>query len=139
MPSCPHGLFIFSLVLGAQVFLSYGLTSIHLTFRIRRKTKQRCIGLNSFPSRKLNTISLPIGLSFNVRRICVEHLYPPFRRKTPEAIFLLNPFSFIMKRIDLSSKRCCSPPSGNRYPNFGVTESRSERSMMSRIFYQSIK
>lgn len=118
MPSCPHGLFIFSLVLGAQVFLSYGLTSIHLTFRIRRKTKQRCIGLNSFPSRKLNTISLPIGLSFNARPICVEHLYPPLSKENSRGYILVESLFVYHETYWSLFQKMLLTPFGKQIPKF---------------------
>lgn len=130
-------------------FFFPGLTVIHLTFQIARRTKKGCIGLSiglisSFPSRKLNTIFLLNGLSLevsvkaelypssqqsqlrNLLQACLRWaLISPFEGKLQR--FILAIHFFIVKRINFFQRY--SPLSQNRYPFFGVTESRTNRSI----------
>ena len=132
------------------MFFFLGLTAIHLTFRIARKTKKGCIGLSigltsSFPSRKLNTTSLLTGLSLEVW--VKAELYPSSLQSQPRNLLqaclrwalmsLLEgklqrlllfaiPF-FYRKRINFFQRYL--PHSRNKYPYFGVTESWTDKSI----------
>ena len=109
MPSWFVWFFLSSISMHKYFFFFLGLTAIHLTFRIAQKTKKGCIGLstgliNSFPSRKPNTISLLIELSLEVW--VKAELYPSLQQSQSRNLLqaylhwaLISPFEEKLQRL----------------------------------------
>ena len=148
MPSWFVWFFLPSFSAHKLIFL--GLTAIHLTIRIARKTRKGCIELSiglisSFPSKKLNTTSLLNGLSSEVwvkAELCPSLQQLQLRNLLQACLrwALISPFEKKLQRLILAIPFChkthiinffrrYSPLSQNKYPFFGVTERRTYRSI----------
>ena len=100
----------------AHKLIFLGLTAIHLTIRIARKTRKGCIELSiglisSFPSKKLNTISLLNGLSLEVW--VKAELYPSLQQSQFRNLLqaclrwaLISPFEGKLQRFILAIPFC---------------------------------